>query len=239
MTSRFITACVLFAMTALACPAFAQTSSPEGSAPKVAAKEKPQEEAGEVRVYQQIPLMKKGRLELGLISGVSVNDTAFIHLNGGAATRFHITQQWSVGASYHKYMRVRTGVEDTLTQEFGLFPERKFRDYYAGADVAWAPIYGKMLALESAISNFDVYMVLGTGVMRTFTQGTFGDNRISGNFGFGSRFYLGGWGSIQTEVRDYMYMETLQSGDALYQDWVISIGFSLFVPTTYEYRYQK
>ena len=92
-----------------------------------------------------------------------------------------------------------------------------------------------ILARRTATSG----LLGGAGVMRTFTQGGEGDNRISGNVGFGSRFYLGDWASINTEVRDYIYMETLQSGDTIHQDWVISLGLSMFIPTTYEYRYPK
>jgi outer membrane beta-barrel protein len=219
-------------------------TSPAKTAPKKKANKAKQAASDDtarsvVRVYQQIPLMKSGRIELGMTGGVSTNDQAFVHLNAGAAVRYHFTQQVSLGGTYHKYLRARTGLEESLTQDYGVFPERKFRDYYAGMDVAWAPLYGKMLALESAIVHFDVYLLGGGGVMRTFTQGGEGDNRISGNVGFGSRFYLGEWASINTEVRDYIYMETLQSGDTIHQDWVISLGLSMFIPTTYEYRYPK
>ena len=198
-----------------------------------------EENAGRVLVYQQNPLMKKGRADLSISSGVSANDQAFIHMNTGLGLRYHFSQRWSLAATYHKYFRGQTGLEDTLTQEYGIFPERKFRDFYAGLDVAWAPLDGKMLTLESAINQFDVYFILGAGVMQTFTQGLEGELRPSGNLGFGSRIYLTGWCSLNVEVRDYIYQESLARKDSIYQDWVMALGVSFFLPPTYEYRYPK
>lgn len=197
------------------------------------------EEASTIRVYQQRPLMKAGRLELGGLGGISMNDQAFVHVSSGISTHYHITEAWGIGASYNKYYRMRTGLEDVLTQEFGVFPERKFRDFYAGGEVTWSPIYGKMLVVESGIVHFDLYFVGGAGAMRTFTQGAEGDIRVSGNVGFGSRFALGSWAAITTQVRDYMYMETLQAGDFFFQDWVFHLGLSFFAPFEYDYRYPK
>ena len=198
-----------------------------------------QDNTGTVLVYQQIPLMKKGRVDLALSTGVSANDQAFLHMNGGLGLRYHVTQRWSVAATYHKYFRSQTGLEDTLTQDFGIFPERKFRDFYAGLDVAWAPLDGKMLTLESAINQFDVYFVGGGGVMRTFTQGLDGEFRVAGNIGFGSRIYMNEWCSMNLEVRDYIYQEKLSKKDSIYQDWVMTLGVSFFLPTSYAYRYPK
>ncbi len=218
----------------LTTPAMAQDKAASASE-KAAMKES----TSTVRVYQQRPLMRKNRTELTPAIGMGLNDAVYVHLKAGLTTRYHIDEAFSVGATYFKYRRYTTEEEPNLTQNYGVFPMRIVRDYYAGADVAWNPFYGKGLLLEAAIIPMDAYLVAGSGIMRTFEMGHEGSNRFSWNIGAGARLGINGWCAVQFELRDYMYFEELGDQSSLMQDVAIHLGVSFFLPLDYEYRYPK
>ena len=87
-----------------------------------------------------------------------------------------------------------------------------------------------MLTSNQQLTN-SMSTSLVVGASCAFTQGLDGEFRVAGNIGFGSRIYMNEWCS-NLEVRDYIYQEKLSKKDSIYQDWVMTLGVSFFLPTS-------
>lgn len=130
-----------------------------------------------VRVVQNREVSRTMRLEFGLNYGTVAGGDTYLNSNMiGGQLDFHVTPHWSVGARYYD-------VSNTLSSEgkdvFDDAQARKragdtnYRD--PGIDYAkstwltvvnWYPIYGKMSLFESAVSQFDIYLLGGAGQSR-------------------------------------------------------------------------
>ena len=230
--SWVLTSLILLALSAS--PALGQSSEEQGSV-----QTQEEDQWAPIRVYQQRPFMRKLRVEITPTFGMSVNDIYQMHLSTGGSLNVHVTNELSVGASYHKYFRVRLPLADEVEDEFGVFPEHRQRDFYVGGHLAYAPVYGKFMLFHSGIIHFDAYLVAGGGMMRTFQRGSEGDNLFSFNAGLGTRMVLSQWCTFLVELRDYMYFEPYRSGDSFVSDIVLQVGLSLFLPPHFDYRYVK
>jgi len=220
-------------------PAMAQTSADGGGEGATASGQADEDNWTPVRVYQQRPFMRSGRVELTPSFGMSLNDLYRLNLNAGATLNVHITNEIAVGASYHKYFQVDLPINDAVEEEFGVFPEHRIRDFYTGAHVSYAPIYGKFMLFQTGIVHFDAYLIAGGGMMRTYQRGSEGDSLFSFNVGLGSRMVFSQWCTFSFEVRDYMYFEPYKGGDTFTNDVIFQLGLSFFLPPHYNYRYVK
>lgn len=217
-------------------PAPPAGEDPPGEAPLDLAED--EEFLEQIQVFQQKPFMRKLRFELAPIVGLSVNDSLVLHYSVGAIGRFHINEQFAVGLSYRKYFHEDRGVVDDVENEMGVFPERRFRDYYAGAEFSYTPIYGKFMLFD-AIVHMDAYLTAGVGTMRTWEVGAEGENLVSWNIGVGTRLVLTEWLALNLELRDYMYIEPYRAGDSFVNDVVLHGGISVFMPFKHAYVYPK
>lgn len=244
LTAATAVAALLFAMpdSALAQappPAGGPAPAPTdgGSAPEFS-EEAEVEYREQIRVYQQKPFMKKLRFELAPVFGLSVNDPLIWQYSVGATGRFHIDERFSIAASYRKYFHSDRDIQGTVEDAYGVYPEIRYRDWYAGGDFAYVPLYGKFIIFD-AIVQIDGYLTAGAGAMRTWEEGTEGDTLISWNIGVGARFIFTEWLALNFELRDYMYIEPYRSGDSFINDVVLQTGLSFFFPVSHDYQYPK
>ena len=193
----------------------------------------------QIHVYQRRPFMRKLRFELAPTFGVSFNETLTNHVAVGANATFHVTDWLFLGGSYQKFFHTESTVFDEVQDAYGVFPERKFMDFYAGGHIGYVPIYGKFILFDAAIVHYDFYIVAGAGVTRTFTVGSEGQNRVTGNFGLGSRLFLTEWLTLDFELRDYIYNEEFKAGDSIVNNLMFQTGLSVFFPFKHTYRYAK
>lgn len=193
----------------------------------------------QIHVYQRKPFMRNLRLEITPIFGVAINETLTTQLAGGGAMSFHITDEISIGGSYFKAFHEKNSGFDEVEDSFGVFPEKKFRDWYAGGHVSYVPVYGKFILFGAAIVHFDAYLVGGAGVMRTYSVGSEGNNRISWNLGIGGRLFVTEWLTLNLELRDYMYIEEFKAGSSFMNNVTMHAGISIFAPFSYGYEYAK
>jgi outer membrane beta-barrel protein len=239
--SSLVLGCVCLITAILAwsnAPAYAQSES--SSSEKTAKPTAEKKDAwAPIRVYQQRPFMRSGRVEIMPSFGMSLNDLYRINLNAGATLNVHITNEIAIGASYHKYFQMALPINDTVESEFGVFPEHRNRDFYTGGHVSYAPIYGKFMLFQTGIVHFDAYLIGGAGMMRTYQRGAEGDSLFSFNAGVGSRMVFSQWCTFSFEVRDYMYFEPYKAGDGFTNDVIFQLGLSFFLPPHYDYRYVK
>ena len=125
--------CALLSMGAA--PVFAeQAGSPETQSATA-------EAASPIRVIQQRAFLRSVRLELQLQGGLGVADSMYRHLIAVAQPRLHVTEHWSIGATYAHYFGEGSGLLDELTNGFELFPERSITKFYAGGDIGWWSVH--------------------------------------------------------------------------------------------------
>lgn len=235
VSRRILFNALLYGVLALAFAPVAHADAPNSKV-KSATPSTNASKASAIRVVQQRPVLKSNRFELQVVGELSVADIMFKHYAVGAHGYFHIDEQWAVGASYRQFFSEESGLLKDVTDKFEVFPERSVMRWYAGAEAAWTPIYGKMAFFDDAIVHFDMHVLMGAGVTQTSRSAS---PRISGVIGFGGRMLISSWFSILMEVRDQIYMESYNEGDQLVNNVGLSVGFSIFFPFDHDYRFPK
>lgn len=104
-----------------------------------------------------------------------------------------------------------------------------------GADVQWAPIYGKFSILAEQFLHFDLYGIGGVSAVQYIGPESQNYLTFGGNVGAGMRLFVNKWMSVRTELRDVIYIEQTQgdpSSDLRHQLF-FELGFSFFFPNTF------
>jgi outer membrane beta-barrel protein len=120
----------------------------------------------------------------------------------------------------------------------------------------WAPVYGKINIIGENVVNFDMYGVLGLGMLSTnlyyaqYDESAPADAvpvkliaagrklRVPLNVGFGINFFLNQSIALKIDARNYMYRalkpqydpEIQETEYRLYSTLVASAGVSVFIP---------
>lgn len=227
-------------------PAAEPAAAPEAPAPAAEAtpaegepaaeEEAAKEDSPRIRVVQQRPFLHSVRFELQLLGGTGVADTMYDHWVAGASGRLHVTEEWSVGGGYEHYFSDRAQVYDDVTGNFEVFPEESFNRFYAGLDVAYSPVYGKLVFFDEGIVHYDLYVLAGGGVTQT-SRST--DLKFTGTIGVGARIIATRWLAVVFELRDHIFVETFNAGDELVNNVVFTGGLSIFLPFDYDYVYPR
>lgn len=151
-----------------------------------------------------------GRFELGLNFDVSFGDKYVDHIGGHASAGFHLFD-WLAFEGFGGYL---LGDETGIVQNVRLdgksagllaqnaacanpgcepqLPDLWQTTWFAGANVQWAPIYGKLSAVSEYDLNFQLYTRVGGGVegiQRRLSNGSISEPGIrpSINYGVGVR----------------------------------------------------
>jgi outer membrane beta-barrel protein len=125
--------------------------------------------------------------------------------------------------------------------------------------VRWAPVYGKINLLGERVLNFDFYGTLGLGLLTlaeyyaTYDEGWDTGTSVSpiklseptnkytvpANIGVGMDFFLSQTVAIKLDARSYLYIgeeadydpnNDDEIGSRLYNNFIASVGVSIFVP---------
>lgn len=127
----------------------------------------------------------------------------------------------------------------------------------------WAPIYGKINLLGERVANFDFYVVGGVGMLSiakyyavysedvpdgqpTTTLNKVGNvAKIPINLGVGMNFFLSGGVALKLDARNYLYFDGEPqynpdipvTENRLYNNFVASVGVSIFLPKMKQRQY--
>lgn len=189
-----------------AAPAAAQdgetTTSTEAAAPTTASGFQRTEEraprAGTPLIANKLYPMQ-GRFEFSGMFDMSYGDKYVEHIGGHAGVGYHIFDFLALEAFGGYLAADETGIVDTVRQtgsSFGVgepqLPDLYQTTWFAGANVQWAPIYGKLSAVSEYDLNFQLYLRAGAGAEGIQRQ--LNDNsvesagvRFSANYGLGVR----------------------------------------------------
>ncbi len=193
-----------------------------------------------IKAVPRKPVLKNGRLELLGGASLSLNDAYYQHFAFNGAAIFYPHDAFGIGVGVdYIYANARSSnidvVRQTQTSVPAVFEAPKL---FAHVDLYWVPIYGKVSLFDSSIVHFEFYGVAGAGVVSAL-----GSRRPpEANVGLGQRFFLGDWLALRFEVRDHMFVDTLdvnQETRSDIQNYVLFVaGVSFFIPPSFEYSYR-
>ncbi|NOJ82013.1 outer membrane beta-barrel domain-containing protein [Myxococcus xanthus] len=196
--------------------------------------------------------LKKGRFEFSPSATLSLRDAFYSKYIFGGTLTYHPMETLGVSLRVGYAINTVAGAAQKCT--FGDGGEGSTRGcvppsldeldgnapgqikLLGGADVQWAPIYGKVSLLAEAFVHFDLYGIAGASLVQYRgpgeTPGTVAQNYLTpgANLGVGARFFLNRWITLRTELRDLIYVEkgTADSGNYLRNQLLFELGVSFF-----------
>ncbi len=198
---------------------------------------------------------KAGRFELTATGDLSLNDAFYSKYFGGLKLGYHLTEAWSVSAQGALGATARTGSAVVCPKNSGCVDANdamllqvpgKLRRI-VGAELAWAPVYGKLNVFAEKVAHFDLSILAGAdlishdevlGPSDASALAASGKDpalvsTVGGHVGLGARLFLKEWLALRLEVKDYVYgVEVPNNGAG--KDWqnqiFTELGLSFFFP---------
>lgn len=126
-----------------------------------------------IYVTQKRAYSKKGHLEFTPIFGAVLN-TRFVSTIGVyGALAYHFKENFALevmggysGVPFSRYTEATIEIREKENLE-APDADRKWMDWFIGADVQWSPFYGKLRLIPGVLGVFDVYVLAGMGVVGT------------------------------------------------------------------------
>lgn len=203
--------------------------------------------------------LKAGRLEISPSASATVRDAFFTKVAFGGSLTYHFTESFAFGLRGAYALSLVAGTAQICTEEPGTNVRSCRSPTYAeldgvapgqitllgGADLQWAPLYGKLSVLAEQFLHFDIYGIAGGAVVAyrgpAETAGGPARSLIAPglNAGAGMRFFLNRWIVVRGELRDLVYAETIGKDGAgqpihsLRNQLIFELGVSFFIPPTF------
>lgn len=215
--------------------------------------------AGRIQPVSGQLYQKRLRFEVTPTGNLSLNDAFFAKYFGGVKAGFHLSEHWSVHASYATGTASSTGSAVTCPSGEGCGDVGDAELYQvpgrlrsiAGAEIAWSPVYGKLSLLAEKVAHFDLSLIagadlvshdriLGTGAAEELAASGGRPPRestLGGHLGLGVRIFFKPWMAARLEVKDYVYRvevpNWIEDGSPR-KDWqnqiFAELGLSFFLP---------
>ena len=231
----------LAAVAALACAALP---------PAAAAQSKSDAFAGKIPPVSGQLYEKAGRFEVTATGNLSLNDAFFTKYFGGLKLGYHFSESLSAavhaagGAAVQSGSAVvcsaSTGCADANEVMLRQVPGRI--RWLAGAEAAWAPVYGKLNVMSEQVAHFDLSVFAGPDLIAYDTVLAKADagsapamaTSIGGHVGLGVRVFFTPSIAARLELKDYVYavkVPNVGSGSDLQNQLFAELGVSFFLPT--------
>ncbi len=191
----------------------------------------------EISVIQKKYLPKTGRFQFYAAGGMTTNSPWFLNLGAKINIGYFFTETLGVEVGGMFLSNSERQVSKEIRENNGLQPE-KFVNTKSnlGADLVWAPIYGKVSFLNDRIVPFDMYFSAGAGTSSTNSQE---GNNTTFHVGTGQIFAMGKSMAFRWDYSWYMYQATPVADKSLtagksesnaYNDLILTAGLSFFFP---------
>ena len=189
-----------------------------------------------VKAVQRKPVLKRLRAEFEPLFGVSLNDSFYTHLVGGAMLTFYPHDSLGLGvrgmfflaharSQNHKVLRIA---------QVAIPAAYELPEWSAMGVATWSPIYGKFALVDKLIIPFDFYFLAGAGVI-----GVGESIRPGFEAGAGYRIYLDKWLALRFEAVSTVFNDTQTVNGILRSDvqhyLMLNAGVSVFFPPSFEY----
>ncbi len=229
----------------------------------------PSEVTEEIYAVQQIYAIRKKRLEVAPSFGFTLNDPYVSHPAFGAGLNYWVTNVLAIGANLNWYSGIENESDLNFHVRRSTRLAIRPTAYQLGASLnfTYVPLYGKFAMFNRYIFQWDAYVVGGVGVMRTRpipvvdpdyrTFSTFQTKLSMVNPGLGFRVFVSKWLTVFGEIRDYIYLEKLENlkvglgkeredkskwlddSPTIVNNVLVSVGMSVFLPFSFEYKLPK
>ena len=217
---------------------------------------------GLVKVIQRKFFLKYRRVEITPMIGYMGTDDFINRLAVGAMVNAHVNDIFSLEFLFNYLPDLGEtdykGLTQRLRNRDEVVPDISRIVFLGAANLAIAPIYGKIELGTLSIINYDIYITAGAGVASTVDD-TFiiqsdcdGQSRaenkarpecsyvnqehFAANLGGGFRFVFNDFIGIRLDGRFFTHIEeTYRDGEVgldMKQNFMVSFGVSLFVPPT-------
>jgi outer membrane beta-barrel protein len=218
----------------------------------------------ELFAMQQVFVVREGRFELSPFWTFTLNDQFVSHPSAGLAMNYYLTQDFAIGLRGQSYYGLNIDSSFNFENRRATRVAVPLNEYLwgASANATYVPIYGKFAGFQKFIFSYDVYGTAGVSALSTRPIPVIDPNnrnfdygvRIGANVGVGLRIFFNRWFALNLEVRDTIYPELLENlkvaenpidkakwdGETRITNNVeAGIGFTMFFPTTFEYRLPK
>jgi outer membrane beta-barrel protein len=229
---------------------------------------KPTEVSEEIYAVQQIYALRRNRLEILPSFGFTLNDPYVSHPNIGIGLNFWVTNVLAIGANLNWYQGLdsESDLNFHVRRSTRLAIRPTEFQFGASLNFTYVPFYGKFAMFRRYIFQWDAYVLGGVGVMHTrpipvvdpeYRSFDFSYKVSVGNPGIGFRIFLSKWFTIFLELRDYIYLEKLEnlrvalgqdrtvksgwldSSSTVVNNVVASVGFTIYLPFTFDYKLPK
>ena len=196
-------------------------------------------EDGTITVIQPKPTLRRNRLQLTPRMGSTINDALLRQFALGATLGYNPSERVSVGVTFEwmdfdNQLGGTTQAYEEVIDTTGAIPELAPLDWWAGVDVAFVPVYGKLVLFNKTIGYFDLYASGGLGAVDS-QRGVHVGGAVAG----GVNLYFNGWLGLNTEFRDRITIEELGSGsNSLTNTVTASMGFTFLIGRA-EYTYDS
>ncbi len=218
----------------------------------------------EIYAVQQVYALRINRVEITPSVSFSLNDPFVSHTGVGLGLNYWWTNVLALGVNFIWYEGLESESDLGFQVRRGTRLSVPINQYQFGAHLnfTYVPIYGKFSMFNEFIFQYDAYIVGGVGLMRTRPVPVIDpeirsfnfDVRIAFNLGIGLRVFVTRWLAIYAELRDYMYLEQLeslnvslgnqrldtttwtQSSLAFTNNVTAHLGLTIFLPADFEYH---
>jgi outer membrane beta-barrel protein len=192
-----------------------------------------------VKAVQRKGFLKAHRFEVAPQLSLSVNDPFFQKFGGGLRLAYSLEDSFAVAlrGTYFSPVRRDAVREGKLAYQSQLLTSQLYG--LAMLNGVWSPVYGKASFLNKNIIHFDVFLSAGLGAVWSATSLAPRNEgpHLATDFGGGVRFYPKEWLAFELGVNATLYEDQpMKSVPGTVQKVVVAnIGFSFFLPPTFEY----
>jgi outer membrane beta-barrel protein len=206
---------------------------------------------------------KAGRLEVTPTLDLSFNDAFYKKTFGGVKVGWHFTEFLSAGVTFAagSFQATDSAVVCPANQgckaasPVQLWQVPGALKMMAGAEVAWAPVYGKLNLAAEQVLHFDLALMAGPDwfsyqevLSRDAAEALAAaggtpstTSTIGGHLGIGVRIYLNRFMALRFDVKDYVYAVEIpnwiegsgnQPRTDIQNQLFFELGLSFFFPTS-------
>jgi outer membrane beta-barrel protein len=218
--------------------------------PAAAAQSKSDAFAGKIPPVSGQLYRKAGRFEVTATGNLSLNDAFFTKYFGGLKLGYHFTESFSAAVHGAAGAAVQSGSAVVCSASTGCAEANEVMlrqvpgriRWLAGAEAAWAPVYGKLNVLSEQVAHFDLSVFAGPDLIAYDTVLAKASaasepaiaTSIGGHVGLGVRLFFTPSIAARLEVKDYVYavkVPNVGSGSDLQNQLFAELGLSFFLPT--------
>jgi len=220
-----------------------------------------------ILAVQQRFIIKRRRVEFQPFWGVTLNDQFVRHPGPGLGINYYITEAMAIGINgqYYGTFNVDSDFNAQVRRAARVGVPLTEYQWAAAFNFTYVPASGKFSGFQNFIFHYDAYVVAGIGAISTRPIPIMDPDyrsfdykvKPSFNAGIGLKIFFNRWFAAVLEVRDYIFLDELESlevptDDASRADegtWMgdkkltnnvqAQLGFSIFVPFSFDYRLPK